>query len=511
MYKNMQSKIKAFTLVELIVVVTILAILGTIGFVSYSSYLGSVRDANRTASLWAISDGLQLYSRKQRLLIPDNAVSIISGSKTIGYQGYAWETVLEIIDYSKDWLDPADDIHFTYYLTANKKYHQLMAFLEESWNIQAYNLLFSQANAADLTIRYPTVYGKKLWILLDSSNTPIQELTFVNNEVLLSTTNSGDSYTAYLSDTQTIEDTGGALAGPLTTISESWARFWFPIWRCPSWFIPVSWNIDLFQPGFCVAKYEMTYVDATTANSSLWWTDRNTHVYDIAKTPMSKQGLYPVTEITIIEALAQCQKMWAGYHLITENEWMTIARNIEANGSNWSNGTPWDGIVYNGVSGNTTYGCDAKGWNSGETRTYGTITWSPNCLKDWNNANKHTLSNGEEIWDLAGNVWELVNRNNNIYATTTAEIEWEGDLCGVNGLWAAVWDPATSCADEYGPVNSGWWANLWLWLVNNSTGTNKVFGRWRDASSSVNSGIFSLLMSWTSWSNARNVGFRCAK
>gem|GEM_PF-4450315 len=57
--------------------------------------------------------------------------------------------------------------------------------------------------------------------MLDSSNTPIQELTFVNNEVLLSTTNSGDSYTAYLSDTQTIEDTGGALAGPLTTISES--------------------------------------------------------------------------------------------------------------------------------------------------------------------------------------------------------------------------------------------------------------------------------------------------
>ncbi|NDK10016.1 prepilin-type N-terminal cleavage/methylation domain-containing protein [Candidatus Gracilibacteria bacterium] len=43
--------LRAFTLVELIVVITIIGILSTIGFVSYSNYLKGAQDSNRFSQL----------------------------------------------------------------------------------------------------------------------------------------------------------------------------------------------------------------------------------------------------------------------------------------------------------------------------------------------------------------------------------------------------------------------------------------------------------------------------
>ncbi len=214
---------KAFTIVELIVVVTILAILGTIGFVSYSSYLTSVRDTNRVTQLTAISEWLSFYSTKASLPIPDDAVSITSdGSTIMGYQGYAGTTVLESIGYSKPGLDPKDKTHFTYYTTANRKHHQLMAFLEESDSLQVFNSLFSQAHAADLTNRYPTVYGKKLWIIVDANNNPVQEAaTTVDLRSL------GTPHKAYFSDSEDpIEWLDLTLASPRANCKRIYDTTW---------------------------------------------------------------------------------------------------------------------------------------------------------------------------------------------------------------------------------------------------------------------------------------------
>ena len=68
----MKKGIKAFTLVELIVVITILAILATIWFVSFSGYLAWTRDTNRVAQLKSMSDALELYRTKKDLPIPDD-------------------------------------------------------------------------------------------------------------------------------------------------------------------------------------------------------------------------------------------------------------------------------------------------------------------------------------------------------------------------------------------------------------------------------------------------------
>ena len=131
---------KAFTLVELIVVITILAVLSAIWFVAFSWYLAWTRDTNRISQLKSISDWLELYWTKHDLPIPEDKVDIKvwtwTNEKTIAYQWYAWKNILETIEYSSEWVDPKDWTYFSYYLTKDKKYYQLMAFLEESDNLQ---------------------------------------------------------------------------------------------------------------------------------------------------------------------------------------------------------------------------------------------------------------------------------------------------------------------------------------------------------------------------------------
>ena len=172
----MNKKRQAFTLVELIVVVTILAILSTIGFVSYSSYLTWVRDTNRTSNLKAIFDGMEMYRANYSLPLPDSRIDIKSNWTIVAYQWYAWANVLESIEFSNNWKDPKDDIYYSYYLTKDKKYFQLMWFLEEEDNLPIVWIL-DKTNALDYSIRYPVTFGHKLGIITDMNNKPLQEMS----------------------------------------------------------------------------------------------------------------------------------------------------------------------------------------------------------------------------------------------------------------------------------------------------------------------------------------------
>ena len=194
------KKNKAFTLVELIVVVTILAILGTIWFVSYNGYLSWVRDTNRTSQLTSLHDGLELYKIKKDLPMPDNWIEIKNGTELLWYQWYVGTWVLNQIEFLKWWKDPKDGTYFTYYLDNTKRQFQLLTYLEEEENI-SYLLwrVIEKAEAnVDYIYRYPVVYGKKLWILLDNiTNAPIQETLTWTLNIATST----GTYKAYCNNT----------------------------------------------------------------------------------------------------------------------------------------------------------------------------------------------------------------------------------------------------------------------------------------------------------------------
>ena len=233
-------KQKAFTLVELIVVVTILAILATIGFVSYSSYLTGVRDTNRLAQLVSIHDWLELFRTKKDLPLPDESVDVkINATETIAFQWFAGSNVLETIDFTKWGQDPRDGVFFSYYLTDDRKFFQLMAFLEEDASITTQAVINNSAQAVDYSSRVPTIYGKKLWILTDEDNTPIQDIQEIQDNWGLDISSTTTIYKAHFEDNDFIEWDSSVLSN-LDAIALLWGKGSI----APTWEIlfEANWN-----------------------------------------------------------------------------------------------------------------------------------------------------------------------------------------------------------------------------------------------------------------------------
>jgi len=80
-------QIKAFTLVELIVLIVILSILSTIWFMSFQWYISDARDSNRITNLKDIQTALNIsYTKNQIYPNPDKYIDVVWVSK----QWYIW-------------------------------------------------------------------------------------------------------------------------------------------------------------------------------------------------------------------------------------------------------------------------------------------------------------------------------------------------------------------------------------------------------------------------------------
>jgi len=162
--------------------------------------------------------------------------------------------------------------------------------------------------------------------------------------------------------------------------------------------------------GFCVMKYEAKEVGGLATS-----------------TPTGN----PWININQDQARTACQAI--GAQLITNAQWTALARNIETTASNWSDGIVGSGVLARGWAAHVSYG---DSW----TNTNVASSTGPSCLYNdgadicsstGNHLYKrtHTLSNGETIWDLSGNVWEW---NNDTCSQTNwysgaAWIEWDND------------------------------------------------------------------------------------
>ncbi len=189
-------------------------------------------------------------------------------------------------------------------------------------------------------------------------------------------------------------------AGSITIAS---ADYWWT--ACPAGYVEVPPLAPYTQKSFCVMKYE-----AKTGSAS------------VAATTAAAGT--PVVSINRDNARASCKLNGAGYDLISNAQWQTIARNIADTPSNWgTEGQPnataaygaaalshghSDGIPNNALAANAddTVACD------GTEQTCSNTDWSSQRRTFY-------LSNGSVLWDFAGNVWEWVRDNN----TTTQGAE----------------------------------------------------------------------------------------
>lgn len=226
--KNYQ--IKAFTLVELVIVAVILAILATVGFISYEDYLVDTRDSKRLSQLAGLRDSLRLQTTRGKLPLPDNSVEIRNNSTPFLYQWYAGKEVLETISYSENTMDPFDDVYYTYLLSRNRKDFQIMWFLEK-YNKDVISFWSQKAHASvDYSQRYPNVFGKKLWILLQQeTNTPLQEIPeYTSSGYIDLRDTTSNLFDAYVTDAYKISGKESDLIGiiPYTTCKKILETGW---------------------------------------------------------------------------------------------------------------------------------------------------------------------------------------------------------------------------------------------------------------------------------------------
>jgi hypothetical protein len=199
-YPKLFSKHKiAFTIVEIIIAITLIIIIWAISVMQYTEYLSWVRDTNRISQLNDLSKLMSIYRVSKKLPDPENGVTITSTWWVVWIQWFAWKVVLNKVKFKDWWIDPLDKSYFTYYLTANKKYFQLMTFLEQKKD-DSLNLNLRTYAIDEYKNRYPLVTWDKIWIMIDSNNNPIQN----TNSWTVNISTATWSYKSYLTNTQYI-------------------------------------------------------------------------------------------------------------------------------------------------------------------------------------------------------------------------------------------------------------------------------------------------------------------
>ncbi|HAH33064.1 MAG TPA: hypothetical protein DCL44_12195 [Elusimicrobia bacterium] len=113
----------------------------------------------------------------------------------------------------------------------------------------------------------------------------------------------------------------------------------------------------------------------------------------------SQANITPWANITQTAAIAACSALGSGSHLLTIPEVQTINRNIEAQSANWANGV---------ISSQLFAGGGLKRGNVGGIDNASYAYGGPDFSTNKDTKAMHVLSNGWQIWDWSGNVWEWV-------------------------------------------------------------------------------------------------------
>jgi len=266
--------------------------------------------------------------------------------------------------------------------------------------------------------------------------------------------------------------------------------------KCPIGFIVVPGSTTYGTNDFCVMKYEAKQVGTST-------------------TPISTAAGLPWVNISQTTAIANAPntKNTDGStcticHLITEPEYMTIAQNVLSVASNWSGGVVGTGYIYSGHNDNVP--ANALAASTDDTDGYfgtGNTTGS-------NQRRNLTLSNGEVIWDMAGNVydWTAGTIGANLQPGLTGEVayawkEWNNGSLLMNGLPYNSQPASTGIAGITWNTSSGvgqFYSNY------GETGT-RAFMRGGEWDNGGIAGVLSLYLFRASSYTGPGVGFRVSR
>ncbi|MCD8561828.1 formylglycine-generating enzyme family protein, partial [Candidatus Saccharibacteria bacterium] len=265
---------------------------------------------------------------------------------------------------------------------------------------------------------------------------------------------------------------------------------------CPTGYILVPGNSLFDTQAFCVMKYE----------AKIAGNDDGNQTYSSAFVPDSRAAGTPWVNITQTNALAEAQTACGTCHLITDNEWLTIAHNVLNVATNWSGGAVGTGYVYSGHNDNnpTLPVAASTDDSSGYVNTNNT---------SGNQFRTSRFNNGEVIWDFAGNVAEWTAQTSegsgNQPGPSSGGFSWrEWNTAGfVAGSYASSF-PA------YGTGAAGAWTSAQgIGQINSSTAQTDLRAPVRGGSLTANAaaGPFAIYLNNAPSSFGSNLGFRVVR
>ncbi len=332
---------------------------------------------------------------------------------------------------------------------------------------------------------------------------------------------------------------------------------------CPSGFILIPGNSNYGTKDFCAMKYDAKCALSSSPFQGLQPTNSSVcsggmkgkleGVYknngpgcacrgdkQIVSTPSG----FPLTFIPLIgsgqdNAKAYCESR--GWHVMTNPEWMTIARNVERQTDNWCdrNGTNCGftpgavgKILANGHNDSNNEPSDSAGTTGAliagndDQPCFGTTTDGSNvCGGKGSQKRTLELSNGNIIWDFAGNVWQWVDatiaRKDQPQSKTgsTLDYGWKWSDFTPGALPTVITDNGKAPAlgyDAFRPSDPTWNSKNGVGRIyhfssaNDADTTQYGFirgGNWRHG---YDSGAFCIHLSpIPSTPNIDDVGFRC--
>jgi len=292
------------------------------------------------------------------------------------------------------------------------------------------------------------------------------------------------------------------------------------ILNCPTGYIPVPGSAELETNDFCVMKYEAKCaLNSTATSGEVTPATLTSGTYDDVTTPCTtprvvgsfSTGL-SIGNISQADAKARCQAI--GGNLITNAQWMTIARNIEQVATNWWNGTT--SVVGSGEISRGHYNNNLIAMPDGSS-SFGTGGATHAFKRDL------TLLSGDTIKDFSGNLAEWVD-NTCLGLTTNAQGYYYKDA---DGGTVATLEWTSSFLDDYerpisGPSSSSYSSTQGIGQYTECALNNNAFLRGGSADETAEAGIYRLnLRKFTNIPNNQDhglgslirylYGFRCVK
>ena len=257
---------------------------------------------------------------------------------------------------------------------------------------------------------------------------------------------------------------------------------------CPTGFISVPGNPSLgTTDDFCVMTYEAK---------------------NVSSTPASQASGNPWVSINASTAQSECESMTEGgfsgtFTLISNPEWMTVARDLEGVGSNWSGGSVGSGHLSRGWSASTGddgFQNSAVAPSTGSSCLFNTAANTCGSTGDHKLKRTSTLSNGQVIWDFAGNVWEWVDWSASssgfTSGPTNATESWQ-ELSNLTGSLTS--DDVQPSGGYTSSENAGR-------VYGGTGGAARRGGYWNHG---LSAGLFTLSLNYAPSYTRTYVGFRC--